>query len=172
MRHRTICSDRGPTPSVPPPCRLFREVPSLSLSPLFTLSGRTSSISSERFSIASLPHNPASRHIPNQEPLDMNQKLRIGCVLCRQWKVSDTKAVGDCASTFIWASRHVHHDARNAVLAHSGEALQSRLAFQAMSPHEQDYVIEFLKSLQILSAAGERFGRERRRKEKEMELRH
>ncbi|PYP91709.1 MAG: hypothetical protein DMG65_06595 [Candidatus Angelobacter sp. Gp1-AA117] len=39
---------------------------------------------------------------------------------------------------------------REAVLAHSGEALQSRLAFQEMTPHEQDCVIEFLKSLQIL----------------------
>jgi hypothetical protein len=39
---------------------------------------------------------------------------------------------------------------REAVLAHSGEALESRLAFQAMTPHEQDCVIEFLKSLKIL----------------------
>jgi len=39
---------------------------------------------------------------------------------------------------------------REAVLAHSGEDLNSRIAFQAMSTHEQDCVIEFLKSLQIL----------------------
>lgn len=39
---------------------------------------------------------------------------------------------------------------REAVLAHSGEALNSRKAFQALSAGEQDTVIEFLKLLQIL----------------------
>lgn len=39
---------------------------------------------------------------------------------------------------------------REGVRAHSGEAFESRLAFQVMSPHEQGCVIEFLKSLQIL----------------------
>jgi hypothetical protein len=37
-----------------------------------------------------------------------------------------------------------------AILAHSGEALQSREAFQAMPSYDRDCVIEFLKSLQIL----------------------
>jgi hypothetical protein len=39
---------------------------------------------------------------------------------------------------------------REAVLAHAGEALGSRTQFQSLSPFEQDCVIEFLKSLQIL----------------------
>ena len=39
---------------------------------------------------------------------------------------------------------------REAILAHSGEALDSRVAFEAMNSKERDYVIEFLKSLQIL----------------------
>jgi hypothetical protein len=33
---------------------------------------------------------------------------------------------------------------------HNGEATASRLAFQALSPSQQDHVIEFLKSLQVL----------------------
>ncbi len=39
---------------------------------------------------------------------------------------------------------------REATLAHSGEALASRQAFQALSASNQDRVIEFLKSLQAL----------------------
>ena len=33
---------------------------------------------------------------------------------------------------------------------HNGEAKASRLAFQALQPAQQDSVIEFLKSLQVL----------------------
>jgi hypothetical protein len=36
------------------------------------------------------------------------------------------------------------------VLAHSGEALTSRLAFQSLDDYDRDSIIEFLKSLQIL----------------------
>ena len=39
---------------------------------------------------------------------------------------------------------------REAVLAHAGEALGSRRAFDALIPYEQDCVIEFLKTLQVL----------------------
>jgi hypothetical protein len=35
-------------------------------------------------------------------------------------------------------------------LAHSGEALHSRQAFQALTAAEQDALIEFLKTLQVL----------------------
>jgi len=38
---------------------------------------------------------------------------------------------------------------REAVLAHAGEAQASRAAFQALNQHDQDCVVEFLKSLQI-----------------------
>jgi len=48
----------------------------------------------------------------------------------------------------------MHHGkfttAREAVEAHSGEALSSRQAFDALSAPQQDDVIEFLKSLQVL----------------------
>jgi len=39
---------------------------------------------------------------------------------------------------------------REAVLAHAGEALGARQAFDALTPYEKDCVIEFLKTLQIL----------------------
>ncbi len=45
---------------------------------------------------------------------------------------------------------------RQAVLAHAGEALASRTAFQALAALDQDSLIEFLKSLQILPP-GSRF---------------
>ena len=38
---------------------------------------------------------------------------------------------------------------RQAVLAHSGEALASRQKYDALSEHERDAVIEFLKTLQV-----------------------
>jgi CxxC motif-containing protein (DUF1111 family) len=39
---------------------------------------------------------------------------------------------------------------RQAVLAHCGEALPSRQSFERLSPYEQDSLIEFLKTLQVL----------------------
>jgi hypothetical protein len=39
---------------------------------------------------------------------------------------------------------------RQAVLAHHGEALAERRAFQALSEYQQDSLIEFLKTLQVL----------------------
>jgi len=40
---------------------------------------------------------------------------------------------------------------REAILAHSGEALASRQAFEALSLYDRGCLIEFLKSLQVLS---------------------
>jgi hypothetical protein len=39
---------------------------------------------------------------------------------------------------------------RQAVLAHNGEALTERRAFQNLPAHEGDAIIEFLKTLQVL----------------------
>jgi hypothetical protein len=48
----------------------------------------------------------------------------------------------------------MHHGtfttAREAVEAHSGDALAERQAFDALPPDERDSLIEFLKSLQVL----------------------
>ena len=39
---------------------------------------------------------------------------------------------------------------RRAILAHAGEAIESRKAFEALTKLEKDSVIEFLKTLQVL----------------------
>jgi len=39
---------------------------------------------------------------------------------------------------------------REAILAHSGEALASRKAFEGLRAEQRDFVIEFLKTLQVL----------------------
>ena len=48
----------------------------------------------------------------------------------------------------------MHHGkfttAREAVEAHNGEALPQRMAFDVLSTDEQNDLIEFLKSLQVL----------------------
>jgi hypothetical protein len=48
----------------------------------------------------------------------------------------------------------MHHGkfttAREAVEAHNGEALAQHKAFDALLPDQQDNLIEFLKSLQVL----------------------
>ena len=58
----------------------------------------------------------------------------------------------------LWGSAneppYFHHGLfttlRQAVLAHNGEALNERLAFQKLPTYEQDSLIEFLKTLQVL----------------------
>ena len=47
-----------------------------------------------------------------------------------------------------WENERGTYEGR--VLAHAGEAKNSRVAFQALSPYEQDSLIEFLKTLQVL----------------------
>jgi hypothetical protein len=39
---------------------------------------------------------------------------------------------------------------REAILAHSGEALRARERFERLPPHESDAIVEFLKTLQVL----------------------
>jgi cytochrome c peroxidase len=83
------------------------------------------------------------------EPLDMNQS---------QW--SKKFKEGNCRflTKRLWGAANeppfFHHGLfttlRQSVLAHSGEAKASRVSFQALRAEEQDAVIEFLKTLQIL----------------------
>jgi len=83
------------------------------------------------------------------EPLDMNQS---------QW--SKKFKEGNCRflTKRLWGAANeppfFHHGLfttmRQSVLAHSGEALESRKAFEALAPAERDAVIEFLKTLQVL----------------------
>jgi cytochrome c peroxidase len=84
-----------------------------------------------------------------REYLDMNQSL---------WAKAFT--AGNCRflTKRLWGAANeppfFHHGLfttlRRSVLAHAGEALQSRQAFQALTAAEQDAVIEFLKTLQVL----------------------
>jgi len=86
---------------------------------------------------------------PNIEPLDQNQPLGSAAFFAGNAK---------CLTRKLWGTANsgpfMHHGKfttmREAVLAHSGEALASRQAFEALSPYEKDSLIEFLKTLQVL----------------------
>jgi CxxC motif-containing protein (DUF1111 family) len=88
---------------------------------------------------------------PNREPLDMQKN-----------PLTETAAFFAGNSRFItkklWGVANeppfFHHGQfttlREAVLAHAGEARESRRLFDALTSEDQDRVIEFLKSLQVL----------------------
>jgi di-heme oxidoreductase (putative peroxidase) len=86
---------------------------------------------------------------PSIEPLDMNQPAGSPGFFAGNRKFLTKK---------LWGSANeppfFHHGQfttlRQCVLAHAGEALASRTSFQALSTYEQDSVIEFLKTLQVL----------------------
>jgi cytochrome c peroxidase len=83
------------------------------------------------------------------EPLDQNQS---------QW--SSKLMDGNCRflTKRLWGAANeppfFHHGLfttlRRSVLAHAGEALESRRAFEALPKLDQDSLIEFLKTLQVL----------------------
>jgi CxxC motif-containing protein (DUF1111 family) len=64
-------------------------------------------------------------------------------ITCKLWGIANQHSFGH---------HGLYTTMREAVLAHAGEALDSRVAFQASTEYEQDELIEFLKSLQILPA--------------------
>ncbi len=84
-----------------------------------------------------------------EEPLDLNQPPRSKRFIAGNRKFLTRRLWGIGNQPPYW------HDGRfttmrQALLAHAGEALQSRRAFEGLSKGEQDSVIEFLKSLQAL----------------------
>lgn len=87
---------------------------------------------------------------PNAEALDQNQPIGSAAFFAGNTRFITRKLWGVGNS-----GPYMHHGKfttiREAVLAHSGEADGARRAFQSLSPHDADCVIEFLKSLQILS---------------------
>jgi hypothetical protein len=87
---------------------------------------------------------------PNAEPLDQNESAGSDAFFAGNRKFITRKLWGVGNS-----GPYMHHGKfttmREAILAHSGEALQQREAFQHLSGYERDCVIEFLKSLQILT---------------------
>lgn len=86
---------------------------------------------------------------PNCEPLDQNQPAG-----------SDAFFAGNCRflTKKLWGAANeppfFHHGKfttlRQSVEAHAGEAQVSRVAYEALPANEQDALIEFLKSLQVL----------------------
>ena len=88
---------------------------------------------------------------PTAEPLDQNQPA--GTV---KFFAGNTKFI----TRKLWgvgnSGPYMHHGKfttmREAILAHSGEALLPRQSFEALSAYDRDSVIEFLKTLQILPA--------------------
>jgi len=85
---------------------------------------------------------------PNAEPLDINQPSGSAEFFAgnRQFL---TKKLWGAANEPPYFHHGQFTTLRAATLAHDGEALESRLAFEALSDEERDEVIEFLKSLQV-----------------------
>jgi hypothetical protein len=87
---------------------------------------------------------------PNAEPLDQNQPAGSAAFFQGNTKFITRKLWGTANS-----GPFMHHGKfttmREAILAHSGEARASRQAFEALSPYDRGCLIEFLKSLQVLS---------------------
>ncbi len=86
---------------------------------------------------------------PNREMLDMNQKHGTPDFFAGNGKFLTRKLWG-IANQHSFGHHGMYTTMREAVFSHAGEALQSRKAFQSLSAYDQDCVIEFLKSLQIL----------------------
>ena len=86
---------------------------------------------------------------PNREPLDMNQPAGSSGFFAGNGKFITRKLWG-IANQHPFGHHGQYTTMREAVLAHAGEAEASTRAFRALSKYDQDSVIEFLKSLQIL----------------------
>lgn len=88
---------------------------------------------------------------PNCEPLNMNRAAGSMGFFAGNCQFITRKLWG-IANQHSFGHHGLYTTMREATLAHAGEALGSRMAFQNLTPFEQDSVIEFLKSLQILPA--------------------
>jgi hypothetical protein len=86
---------------------------------------------------------------PNGEPLDMQFKPGTSGFFAGNRKFI-TRRLWGAANEPPYYHHGQYTTMREAVLAHDGEALQARQAFQAATEYDQDSVIEFLKTLQVL----------------------
>lgn len=83
------------------------------------------------------------------EPLDMNQTVWSSKFSTGNRRFL-TKRLWGIANQPPYFHNGLFTTMRQAVLAHSGEALASRRQFQCLPEYEQNALIEFLKSLQVL----------------------
>jgi hypothetical protein len=88
---------------------------------------------------------------PNREPLDQNQAPGTDEFFAGSGKFITRKLWG-IANQHSFGHHGMYTTLREAVLAHAGEATNSHANFNSLNNYEQDCVIEFLKSLQILPA--------------------
>ena len=95
---------------------------------------------------------------PNCEPLDMNQPAGSTGFFAGNRKFITRKLWG-IANQHSFGHHGQYTTMREAVLAHHGEAQSTTDAFNALSNYDRDSIIEFLKSLQILTP--ETIGRSR-----------
>lgn len=86
---------------------------------------------------------------PNIEPLDMQEPPGSAGFFAGNRKFI-TRRLWGCANEPPYFHHGKFTTLREAVLSHGGEADASRQAYRALPPHEQDDLIEFLKSLQVL----------------------
>jgi len=86
---------------------------------------------------------------PNREPLDMNQTPGTAAFFAGNGKFITRKLWGIC-NQHSFGHHGLYTTMREAVLSHAGEASASSAAFRSSSKFDQDCIIEFLKSLQIL----------------------
>jgi len=89
---------------------------------------------------------------PNAEPIDINRPAGTPEFFGgnRQFL---TKKLWGAANERPYFHHGLFTTLREATLAHAGEALTSRTAFESLDVDEQDRVIEFLKSLQVPAPA-------------------
>jgi CxxC motif-containing protein (DUF1111 family) len=96
-------------------------------------------------------HDTTGPGDPNAEPLDQNQPAGTAKFFAGNTKFITRKLWGVGNS-----GPYMHHGKfttmREAILAHSGEALSSRQSFEALPEHDRDCTIEYLKTLQVLPA--------------------
>ena len=93
---------------------------------------------------------------PNREPLDMHRAPGSADFFGGNGKFL-TKRLWGAASEPPYFHHGRFTTLREAVLAHAGEALNSRNAFQSLSADEQNAIIEFLKSLRVLPQGARRW---------------
>jgi hypothetical protein len=89
------------------------------------------------------------RDDPNREALDMNQPPGTPGFFAGNSRFLTRKLWGT-ANEPPFFHHGMYTTLRQAVKAHDGEARASRLAFDALPQYQQDCVVEFLKTLQVL----------------------